>query len=311
MASWAPSTRVNYEGYIKKWVVYCNQNGIPDPLQATYKQAMSFLSYLFYHENQKHGVIAVARSALSALLPIRDGETFGKHRNVSKLIKGIFKLRPTLPKYTVTYDPDIVLSYINNLPENSQLLLEMLTKKLCVLLCLLSGQRCQSIAALDLEMSHFSTEKVTFAFKKVLKTTKPGHHQKPLEFITFSTNKQLCVVNCLLEYRKRTDLVRENLEGTPSSLILSYAYPHKPVKSATIARYVKTFLGMAGIDITVFSAHSTRSASTSKGNNLGLSLEDIRKAGGWKGDSCFRRFYNLPIHKNFGDTLVQNFNTQA
>ena len=50
--------------------------------------------------------------------------------------------------------------------------------------------------------------------------------------------------------------------------------------STTIARYVKLFLGQAGIDLAVFSAHSTRSASTSKGNNLGLPLDDIRKAGG-------------------------------
>ena len=50
----------------------------------------------------------------------------------------------------------------------------------------------------------------------------------------------------------------------------------------SIARYLKLFLGQVDIDVTVFSAHSTRSASTSKGNNLGLTLDDIHKAGGWK-----------------------------
>jgi len=53
---------------------------------------------------------------------------------------------------------------------------------------------------------------------------------------------------------------------------------------------------MAGIDITVFTAHSTRSASTSKANNMGLAIKDICKAAGWRTDSCFRKHYNLYTH---------------
>ena len=83
---------------------------------------------------------------------------------------------------------------------------------------------------------------------------------------------------------------------------------NKPEMSATIARYVKLFLGQAGIDLTVFSAHSTRSAITSKGNNLGLTLDDIRKAGGWKTNSTFRKHYKLPINKNLGNTLLKGHN---
>ena len=49
--------------------------------------------------------------------------------------------------------------------------------------------------------------------------------------------------------------------------------------SITIARYVELFLWQADTDLTVFSAHSASSASTSKGNNLGLTLDDIPKAG--------------------------------
>ena len=40
---------------------------------------------------------------------------------------------------------------------------------------------------------------------------------------------------------------------------------------------------MAGIDITVFTTHSICSASTSKANNIGLSIKDIQKAAVWKG----------------------------
>ena len=99
----------------------------------------------------------------------------------------------------------------------------------------------------------------------------------------------LCVVQCLDEYLARTKLIRENscadIEEEP--LIISYAEPFGPVKSATVARYVKLFLGEAGIDISVFTAHSTRSASTSLGNNLGMSFKDIAKAAGWRRESTF------------------------
>ena len=61
-----------------------------------------------------------------------------------------------------------------------------------------------------------------------------------------------------------------------------------------------SFLGLAGIDITVFTAHSTRKASSSKGNNMGITLKDISKAAGWRNNSTFAKHYKLPIIKKFG-----------
>ena len=186
-------------------------------------------------------------------------------------------------------------------------MLENLTKKLATLLCLLSGQRVQSICALNLEYSAFTCGTYTFYIPKVLKTTKPGNHQHPLQFETYQENEKLCIVNCLKEYINRTMNIRENLPNQPQQLTLSYAYPHHPVGSATIARYVKHFLGLAGVDVTVFTAHSTRSASTSKANNMGLSMKDIPKAAGWSNDNTFRKYYKLPVHRNFGTEILQAY----
>ena len=122
----------------------------------------------------------------------------------------------------------------------------------------------------------------------------------------FAANRNLCVVDCLEEYINRTYLLRENIEADGSMLILSFHYPHHPVKSATLARYVKTFLGEAGIDVTVFTAHCTRAASTSKANNMGLSLKDLCRAAGWKSPSTFQKFYKFPIRRNFGNTILED-----
>ena len=72
-----------------------------------------------------------------------------------------------------------------------------------------------------------------------------------------------------------------------------------------ISRWCKAILGKAGIDIENYSSHSTRSASTSKAKIKGLSLSEINKAEGWKETSTFRRFYDKPIFKTFGDLVIQ------
>ena len=64
------------------------------------------------------------------------------------MIEGLYKLRPLLGKYVVTYDPDVFLKHISSLPPNKELMLGMLTKKFYTLLCLYGRQRPQYLQAL-------------------------------------------------------------------------------------------------------------------------------------------------------------------
>ena len=48
--------------------------------------------------------------------------------------------------------------------------------------------------------------------------------------------------------------------GGGHHLLLSYTKPHERVTKATIARWIKTGVTIAGVDTLVFKAHSTRSA---------------------------------------------------
>ena len=85
-------------------------------------------------------------------------------------------------------------------------------------------------------------------------------------------------------------------------LFISYTKPHKAVSPDTVSRWVKTTLVDAGIDTSKYSAHSTRSASTSaaKGNNI--SIATIMKSTGWSQESTFAKFYDKPVapRENFG-----------
>ena len=64
------------------------------------------------------------------------------------------------------------------------------------------------------------------------------------------------------------------------------------------------FLRLAGIDITAFIPQSTRSASSSKANNIGFSKKDIAQAAGWSNDSTFKKYYKRPVQKNFETTIL-------
>ena len=305
-ASWAPKTKASYNSAIKKFYLFCRKKSL-DPTKVDFRMGLEFLIYLHDTKQEKFGSIAVARSAISALAPLENNCSFGKDPNISRIIKGMFRERPSLPRKVAIYDAAIVIRYMLSLPDNESLLLEMLSKKLTTLLCLLSGQRSQSIAYLYSEHMLQEESTVTFYIPKLLKSSTPRFHQEPLEFVAFPENRKVCIVDCLRTYINRTAGIRENIqeEGQKLSLILSYAYPHHPVQSATLARYVKDFLGRAGIDLTVFTAHSTRAASSTKANNIGLSLKSIAKAAGWKSPSTFQRFYKFPIRKNFGRELVK------
>ena len=317
-SSWAASTRNSYNSYIKRWTEYCAWKGISSR-QASVTEGVNYLSHLF-EQGEKYGYIAGTRSALSAILPNVDGKTFGNQELVQRTLRGIYKLRPSFPRYLVIYDAHIVLDFMRSLPSNEDLLLEVLTKKLVTLLCLLSGSRAQMIPALDLHQMHIDPSyRYVFNIRQIIKTSKPGRHIAPLEFLSFPHEQKLCVVNCLDTYIARTTSIRTDpvskrskvvikkasrTPKPPKPLIVRYTNPFSPVGKATIARYVKDFLGDAGIDITVFTAHSTRSASTSLGNNMGMSFKDVAKAAGWWQESTFQKYYNKPVINNLGCNVL-------
>ena len=175
-----------------------------EPFKALFADGMAFISELIHNDKENYRVIAVARAALSIARPAlstilskQGNVTFKKDSNVDCMLRGIFKLRRSLLKQMVTYDPNIVLKYMDSLPTNKHLSSELLIKKLCTLLCFLSGQRSQSIGKVKIDKSILSHRTYTFYFNTVSKTTKPGYHQHPLVFNTYPENSKLCIIDCL------------------------------------------------------------------------------------------------------------------
>ena len=79
------------------------------------------------------------------MLPSRNGTEFGKHPIITRTSKGIFRNCPPLPRYMVTYDPDLALDFLKSLPSQGNITLKCQTLQTATILALLSGHRCQSI----------------------------------------------------------------------------------------------------------------------------------------------------------------------
>ena len=178
---------------------------------------------------------------------------------VSRFLKGVFNMRPALPRYTCTFDVKIVLDYLEQL-QLKDLQLKILSNKLCLLLLLLSGQRVQTLQAFDIDNIYLEDTRCTLYINKILKTSKPGRHKSCVQFNCYES-VNVCVVCHVKQYLELTT----ELRGSQKQLFISLNKPHKPVSVDTLSRWTKSMLQESGIDITTFSTRSTRSASTSKG----------------------------------------------
>ena len=192
VSSWREGTKSQYQSYAKKWFEFCKTNKchITSPPLLL---AMQFLSDM-YHAGLSYSSINTARSVLSYLLYCENSSIpFGQLPIVKRFMKGIFELRPSLPKYSATWGVNLAFEYIR---KHDLLLLKLkdLSYRMAFLLCLLSGQRCQTVSKLFLDNMVVNEDKVTFLITKKLKHTRIGSHQKPLEFMAFPRDKRLCTL---------------------------------------------------------------------------------------------------------------------
>ena len=170
--------------------------------------------------------------------------------------------------------------------DNEALSLKKLSVKLSTLLCLISIKRVSDVRALDISRRQFLPEGVRFS---VVRRTKTGI--QTVFYPLFTDHPHICVVRCLQQYEHRTATLRSPI---CTQLLVSYVKPHLPVPSASLAGWVRTAMEMAGIDISLFGAHSTRGAMATKVVTSGGSLSDLLLAADWSSETTFRRYYFRP-----------------
>ena len=286
LAGWSTGTNSAYQSGWKRWNCWCQRREV-DPVLCGVQPFLDFITSLF-EEGLEYRTINLIRSAVSSTHGRIEGIPIGQHPLVKQLFKGVYNSRPPQPRYSSTWDVNVVLDYITKLGENKDLPLKQLSFKLLMLMCLVSANRISELHALDLHFRYHKPNGVLFKLASLTKKRQTGAAPKECFFASFPEDK-LCVVQCLKEYEKVTQQFREVSSDKPALLFLSYVKPHSSVTAQRMAHWVKDLLKAAGVDTNVFKAHSVRGASTLAALKKGVHLKDIL----WSNESTFRGFITV------------------
>ena len=250
LKSWRTKTNRSYDSLFRKWHCWCHSRD-SNPFSGPVREVVNFLAYL-YKEGYQYRSLNSYRSAISSVHERVDGHTVGQHPLVVRLMKGVFNDRPPLPRYTSTWNVQTVLNHIASFGANGSLSLKQLSWKTTMLLALTRPSRSADLSQLHIRGKHYKPDGVVFVPASLAKQSRQGKPVTTFFFPSFPPDPGICPVTTLKAYEERTAPMR----GTETRLFLALIKPYRAITSSTIARWLKSLLDSAGIDTSVFNAHS-------------------------------------------------------
>ena len=224
----------------------------------------------------------------STLNVMSDGQKdIRKHPLVTQLMKGVYHMKPPTPKYNNTWDPSVTLSHFDA-TAGRELSMLQLARKFVTLLAFTTLLRCAEITSIQRESIIFSGSKVSFSLGTLRKSQRSGSLMR-YSVSEWTPNRAICPLTCLRTYLEETIPLRSS--HNEKQLLICSTKPHNPLTSSTVGRWIKDQLKEAGIDTSVFSAHSTRGAAASKAASAGVPIQSILNQGHWATESTFSKFY--------------------
>ncbi|XP_011883839.1 PREDICTED: uncharacterized protein LOC105570989, partial [Vollenhovia emeryi] len=204
------------------------------------------------------------------------GSSLADDSRIKGFFRGVSRLKPPKAKYNCTWDPRILLEYLEKTNSNNNLSLEELSKKLVTLLALVTGHRMQTLALMDIRNIVRNRDGYEIKISENIKTSRPGKVQPNLVIPVFKGNPSVCPAAALTTYLEKTKTLRNN----ENKLFIGVRKPHKAVGSQTLSRWIKSILGDSGLDTSKFIAYSTRHASTSAAGRSGVNIDLILRTAG-------------------------------
>ena len=262
--------------------------------QIPFKLRIEFLTE-YLKTGLGHRSVNSGPSALSSIIRRVCNVLFGKSPLVFRLLKGVFNIRPALPRYVTTWDIIKIFTFIKSKPTLTNCDLKTLFLKLVILLCLTTDQRDQPIKCLNLKLINISSEKVDLLVPETWKTSRPGHHLPPIELTIFKYS-ELCVIAHPKQHVKMISPFRTT--GT-KQLLLSFLQLHKLISTTTLSMWCVTAINECGINVNIYCSNSTRSASASKCKISGLSFKEIAKSAGWSNKRKFPKLFDKSLKRTF------------
>ena len=267
------------------------------------RDVCAFLVFLF-KKGHTVSFLNIVRSGLSFFLCHLF--VVGENLKVKRLFRFFWKRRPRFPRYLVTWDICKVLRFLSSWHPINQLSFKQLTLKTVTLVAITSSDRAQTLESIDIEFSEITNEGIYFPIYSLLKTSKRNRPVRVVRCVRFD-EPSLDICNYVVAYLQRSlkyriKAVRQG-HPKPRNLFLSY-YSGKPLKRATIAKYITDVLSLAGINTKCFKAHTTRGALPSV-MSRSSSPEQILNQGDWTNLGTFKRFYERYQNNSVEGRLIQ------
>ena len=307
LSSWRDKTNSNYNSLFAKWTCWCEQRD-RDPISGPVEDVVNFLAEL-YDKGYQYRSLNSYRSAISSIHEKIDGQNVSQHPLVSRLLKGAFNKKPPMPRYSHFWNVSVVLTFLKGLGHNTSLSLKWLSIKTAMLMALTKPSRSAGLAKLNLNTHSYTGKGVSFQPSHLSKQSCPSKPIMEFFFPYYSHDESLCPVRALQAYERSTEPFRA--KNSSPTLFLSWIGKHEPVSSSTIARWLRTCLQEAGIDMNTFKAHSVRGAACSSVAWSGVTVADILNAADWSTETTFQQFYHRAIQdkSSFGTTVLSSADT--
>ena len=261
-----------------------------DPFTAPITVVANFLAWVHRERDLGQSAVASFRSAISKVhlgvgdLPI------GKSGAISNLIKGVGNSDPgrksRRARYADTWDVQPVLEALSKLHPPSTLSNIDLAAKTLTLVALATISRSSTLSLLSrsfsfLENANEDDESQLFVKFLPAAREKTNILRSGLFIPQLSEDEALDPVYYIAAYKSRFPV--EMVEDGDSPLWVSSKKPHAPVKSVTLASWLRRAMEKGGVNTDKYKAHSLRAAAPAHfKKNKALSLKQILTRGGWK-----------------------------
>jgi site-specific recombinase XerD len=294
------STRKVYESCWNNWSNFCKRNNI-SAMQPPVNVVCNYLTELKQSRGLSFTTLVGYKSAIMKL-----GKTNFNNldlQTLNCLFKGFKNMSPPKQRYAKTWNLDKVLTFVEGLGENRSLSFLDLSQKLVFLLASIGVSRISELAALSFQPQQKLSNAWILRRTKWKKNTSVTSGAKPCLVVpAFEDNHMLCPVRCLEHYLAVTAAWRSEQQ---QQLFLSMVVPHQTVSKNTLARWLKRLMGRAGIDTSIYKAHSIRSATAAKAISKGISIDQIMAAADWSSKHNFAKFYKREIDLDITSSVLQ------
>lgn len=211
-------------------------------------------------------------------------------------------------RYMITWDVKKVLSFLATWHPATSLSLKDLTLKCVALVAITSSDRAQTIQLMDIENNDMNNKGIFFPIYALLKHSKKNRPVTVVKCVKFTDHPPLDVCDYISSYMQRTlkFRIREVSLGfpKPTQLFLSYS-TGKPLRRASISKYILDVLSLAGINTSCFKSHTTRGVLPSQMMKRGSSPGQILAQGDWKHLGTFKKYYDRHSDTSIEGRLIR------